>query len=52
MKFYTKKFLEDSIYLLEEQLQDIEKWSVYNDDKHSEEISEIKEKVEKLKSKL
>ena len=49
---YNKQFLEDIIYLLNCNIEAIEAWSVYNEDKYLDEIIEIKKMVEKLKEKI
>ena len=51
-KYYTKKYLIDSIYLLNPEIEDLETWSAYNDDKYNEEIADIRKAFEKLKEKI
>lgn len=46
---YDKKDLKITVQILKDQLKDLEKWSVYNDDKFSEEIYTIKNILNKLK---
>lgn len=46
---YDKKDLKITVQILKDQLKDLEKWSVHNDDKFSEEIDTIKNILNKLK---
>lgn len=47
---YNKDFLESTILLLEEQLDDLDSWSVYNQDKYNEQVGKIRGVVEELKN--
>jgi len=49
---YTVKFLYDTLFLLSTQLEDLEKWSVYNNDTCNEEISALRSQFEAVKKKL
>ena len=51
-KYYNKKYLIDTIYLLTPEIEDLETWSAYNDDKYNEEIADIRKAFEKLKKKI
>jgi hypothetical protein len=51
-KIYDKSFLNDTLYLLHEQLHDLDLWSVYNKDKYSDEICEIKKSFKELTKKI
>ena len=51
-KYYTKKYLIDSIYLLNPEIEDLETWSAYNDDKYNEEIADIRKAFERLAKKI
>ena len=47
--FYDKEYLEDTLAVLLDNINDLEEWSVHNDDKWSNEIQRIKGLVEDLK---
>lgn len=49
---YTIKFLYDTLFLLNSELEDLSRWSVYNDDVCLDEIHELTEKFEEVKKKL
>ena len=50
--YYSKQYLKDTIYLLNPEIEDLETWSAYNDDKYNEEIADIRKAFEKLKKKI
>jgi hypothetical protein len=45
---YNNQYLKDTIASLKDQVADLHTWSVYNDDKLSDELAEIDELVKKL----
>lgn len=49
---YTVKFLYDTLFLLSSELEDLSKWSVYNNDICLDDIHELTEKFEEVKKKL
>lgn len=49
---YTVKFLYDTLFLLSTEIEDLSKWSVYNQDICLDEIHELQEKFEEVKKKL
>jgi hypothetical protein len=49
---YTIKYLYDILFLLSAELEDLSKWSVYNNDTCLDEIHELSEKFEEVKKKL
>ncbi len=49
---YTVKFLYDTLFLLSNQIEDLEKWSVYNNDTCLDQINTLKEQFEALKKRL
>lgn len=51
-ELYTVKFLYDTLFLLSNHLEDLEKWSVYNNDTCNEQISALRQQFEALKKKL
>lgn len=53
MKFEeTKRFLNDTMFLLETEIDDLSQWSVYNQDVINEEIASLKETLAKIKEKI
>lgn len=51
-EFYNKKFLFDTLHLLDGEIQDLETWSAYNDDVVSNEIQRLKKQSDALRKKL
>lgn len=49
---YDKKFLKTTLLILEDNLEDLEKWSVYNKDKFNHEVSELKTMILTLKAEV
>ena len=49
---YTTQFALDSIVILENELSDLDKWSVYNDDVCNAELHEIENQLAKIKERL
>ena len=47
---YDKKFLITIVAIILDQVADLSKWSVYNDDKFNEEIGEICKLLAKIRS--
>ncbi len=45
---YDDLYLGHTLFGLQGDIDDLEKWSVYNDDQLSDEITEVKEKIEEL----
>ena len=50
-KFFNKKYLKDTIYLLKVSIDDLGAWSCYNDDKLSDELEELDKVIKKLEDK-
>lgn len=44
----TKGFLKDTIKMLNENIDDLETWSVHNEDKLNSEISELRDAAQQL----
>ena len=44
--------LKDTLLLFEDQLKDLEKWSVYHEDQYNETIGEIRDLYKKLKGEI
>lgn len=49
---YDQEFLANTIFGLIKDIDDLSKWSVYNDDKFNEEIAELQELIEELNKKI
>ena len=49
---YNKDFLETSILMLQDELLDVELWSVHNEDKLNELIGNLRKSFEALKEKV
>lgn len=49
---YTVKFLYDTLFQLQNQLDELSEWSVYNDDAGNNDIHELKQKFEEVKHQL
>jgi hypothetical protein len=47
-KMYDQQFLKDTIYLLKDQIADLSKWSVYNEDKYSDAITIIESELKEI----
>ena len=39
---YTRDFLKITIQMIQDSVDDLDKWSVYNDDEHNEQINSLK----------
>jgi hypothetical protein len=50
--FYNKQHLKNTVAILKDLHNDLENWSVNNDDKYNEEIFDIKEAIDNLKKKI
>jgi hypothetical protein len=48
-ELYNKEFLEITLRVLESDLDDLESWSVYNEDQYNEEIYKIRKALEEIK---
>ncbi len=51
-KIYTEQFAKETIEIIVGELQDLSKWSVYNDDICNEEINEIENQLQKIQERL
>lgn len=49
---YNQKYLKTTIRILEKDLEDLEMWSVYNQDKFNNEVSELKTMILTLKAEI
>ena len=49
---YDQKFLKTTLLILEDNLKDLEMWSVYNKDRFNNEISELKTMIKTLKAEI
>ena len=49
---YDKKFLKTTLLILEDNLKDLDMWSVYNKDRFNNEISELKTMIKTLKAEI
>jgi hypothetical protein len=49
---YDQKFLKTTLLILEDNLKDLEMWSVYNKDRFNNEISELKTMIKTLKDEI
>ena len=49
---YDKKFLDLTIQVLKDNLDDLSKWSVYNEDKYSEEVSALEKHIKHIEKDL
>lgn len=52
VELYDKEFLEITLRVLETDLDDLESWSVYNEDQYNEKIYEIRKAIEDIKENL
>lgn len=50
--YQTKRYMNDVMFQLEDDIEALEKWSAYNQDRELDEIIELKKKLEALKVKL
>ena len=50
--YYSKQYLKDTLFMINSEIEDLETWSAYNDDKYNEEIADIRKAFEKLKKKI
>lgn len=49
---YDEEFLKSTLSLLQSELDDLDTWSVYNEDKFNDEISIIRNAIELIKENL
>ena len=49
---YTKDYLENTLVILESELDDLETWSVYNGDHKLDEISQLKSLFKTISAQL
>jgi hypothetical protein len=49
---YNTKYLKTTLLILEDNLGDLDKWSVYNGDKFNEEVSRLRKIVETMKAEI
>jgi hypothetical protein len=49
---YNTKYLKNTLLILEDNLKDLETWSVYNKDRLNNEISELKTMIKTLKAEI
>jgi hypothetical protein len=52
INMYNQKYLKTTIRILEKDLEDLEMWSVYNQDKFNNEVSELKTMILTLKAEI
>lgn len=48
MNLYDNEYLNNTLYMLNAELRDMETWSAYNNDKYNEEIGKIRELIQKI----
>ena len=46
---YNIEFLEDALWLFEDELKDLLKWSTYNEDEYNEEFLEVRKLIDKIR---
>jgi len=46
---YDDKYLKDTLILIDDLVDDLDTWSVYNDDKYSQEVEDIKRTLHIIK---
>ena len=51
-ELYNKEFLTITLKVLESDLDDLESWSIYNEDQYNEEIYKIRKAIEEIKDSL
>lgn len=51
-KMYNRQYLEDSLYLLKANIDDLARWSVYNNDAYLYEIANMKDQITEITEKL
>lgn len=51
-ELYDLKFANDTAQIILDQIEDLEKWSVHNDDALNEETHELRAKVEAIQKTL
>lgn len=51
-EIYTKSYLFDTLFVINNELENLSTWSVYNKDLMLDEIAELKKKSDKVRQKL